>query len=98
MSAAGSGAAKAWPGRSVLTGFLLILTIPLGLAGCAGTVRCPTPTSQLDHARQETVRRREELEKAEAEEGAWDARKEAAAERVRAIQARLDSLASERHH
>jgi hypothetical protein len=41
---------------------------------------------------------REEADRAEAEEEAWDARREAAAERARAIKARLDSLAAERHH
>jgi len=97
MSAAGSGTVKAWPGRSALTGFLLLLAAPLGLAGCAATARCPTPTRQLDRVREETVRTREAADQAEAEEAAWDARKDAAAERVRTIQARLDSLASERH-
>jgi len=71
----------------------------LGLGGCGrATVRCPIPTSQLDRSRQETVRIREEADQAVAEEEAWAARKEAAAERVRVIKARLDSLASEHHH
>ena len=41
---------------------------------------------------------REEADRAAAEEDAWGARREAAAERVRTIKARLDSLASEHHH
>jgi hypothetical protein len=71
----------------------------LGLAGCGrATVRCPIPTSQLDRSRQETIRMREEADRASAEEEAWGARREAASERAKTIKARLDSLASEHHH
>ena len=90
--------AKAWPDRRALTAFLLLLSAPLGLAGCGhATVPCPTPVGQLERVRQETVRMMEDTDKAVAEEEAWDARKTAAAERVEATRARLDSLASERH-
>jgi hypothetical protein len=71
----------------------------LGLAGCGrATVRCSTPIGQLDRSRQETASAREEADRAAAEEEAWGARREAASERVKAIKARLDSLASEHHH
>jgi hypothetical protein len=76
--------------------FLLVIT-PLGVAGCGhATVPCPTPTVELDRIRAETEQAREDSEKAQEEEGAWEARKEAAAQRVRDIQARLDSLAAAR--
>jgi hypothetical protein len=78
---------------------LLLGTTALGAAGCGqATVPCPTPTAQLDLLREETERFRDETERAQAEEGAWDARREAAARRVSDIEARLDSLAAVRHH
>ncbi len=86
-----------WPGRPALTVSFLLITWPVGFAGCGhATVPCPTPTSQIDRLRGEAERLREDTEKAQAEEEAWDARKEAAAQRVLAAQARLDSLAAAR--
>lgn len=99
LSAAGSGTAKAWPGRSALTAFLILFTALFGLAGCGhATVPCPTPTTQLDRLRGEAERLREETERAQTEEGAWEARREAAASRAEAAQARLDSIAAGRDH
>ena len=40
---------------------------------------------------------REETERAQTEEGAWEARREAAAERAAALTARLDSIAAGRN-
>jgi hypothetical protein len=77
----------------------LLGTTAFGVSGCGqATVPCPTPTSQLDRLRAETERLRQENDRAQTEEGAWDARREAAALRVSDIQARLDSLATVRHH
>jgi hypothetical protein len=71
----------------------------LDIIGCGhATVPCPTPTTQLDRLRDETERLRQDTERAKAEEGAWDARREAAAQRVSEMEARLDSLAAVRHH
>jgi hypothetical protein len=77
----------------------LLGTTALGVAGCGqATVPCPTPTTRLDRLRDETGRLRDDAERAQAEQGAWDARKEAAAQRVSDMEARLDSLAAVRHH
>ena len=77
----------------------LLVAIPLGLAGCGhATVPCPTPTVELDRLRAETERAREDTERAATEEGAWEARKDAAEQRVRDIEARNDSLAGARPH
>lgn len=90
---------KAWPGRRTLAAVVFLGAMALGAPGCGqATVPCPTPTTQLDRLRAETERRREDADRAHTEEGAWDARKEAAAQRVSDIQARLDSLAAVRHH
>jgi hypothetical protein len=56
-------------------------------------VPCPTPTAELDRLRGETERIREASEQAAGEEEAWGARKEAAEQRLRDIEARRDSLA-----
>jgi ABC-type phosphate transport system auxiliary subunit len=78
---------------------LLVGAAALGPSGCGqATVPCPTPTSQLDRLRSETERLRQDADRAQAEQGAWDARRQAAAQRVSGIQARLDSLAAVRHH
>jgi len=91
------GTAKAWPGRRALAVALILAA--LGTSGCGqATVPCPTPASQLDRLRSETERQRQDADRAQEEEGAWDARREAAARRVTEIQARLDSLAAVRHH
>jgi len=88
-----------WPGRPAPTVMSLLVTTLLGVAGCGhATVPCPTPTTELDRLRAETDRTREEKEKAQEEEGAWEARKEAAAQRVRDIEARIDSVAAARSH
>jgi hypothetical protein len=93
---AGSGAARMWPGRSALTVSLLLISTPLGFAGCGhATVPCPTPTTELDKSRSEAERLREDTEKVQAEEEAWAARRDAAAEKVETARARLDSLAAE---
>jgi hypothetical protein len=87
-----------WPGRPALAVIVLLLTTPLGLAGCGhATVPCPTPTGQLDRLRGETERLREDTERAQTEEEAWVARREAAEQRVEEAQARLDSLKSGRN-
>jgi hypothetical protein len=92
---AGSGTAGIRPALPVLAALFLLVVIPLGLTGCGhATVPCPTPTRELDRLRVETERLREDAERAEAEEEAWVARKDAAAQRVRDIQARRDSLAA----
>ena len=97
MPAAGSGTARIRPGRPSPTVVSLLLAIPLGLAGCGhATVPCPTPTTELDRSRAETERMRQDTEKAQSEEEAWGARKDAAEQRVRDIQARNDSLADAR--
>ena len=94
---AGSRTARMWPGRPVPTLAFLLVTMLLGVMGCGhATVPCPTPTVELDHLRAETDRARQDSEKAQGEEGAWGARKEAAAQRVRDIEARIDSLAAAR--
>ena len=99
MPPARSGTVKAWPGRRALAAVMFLGATALGAPGCGGaTVRCPTPTTQLDRLRDESERLREDADRAHTEEGAWDARKEAAAQRVSDIQARLDSLAAVRHH
>lgn len=72
---------------------MILITTPFGLAGCGhATVPCPTPTTDLDRLRGETERLRQDTERAQGEEEAWNARKEAAAQRVADTQARLDSL------
>jgi hypothetical protein len=77
----------------------LLGTTAFGVTGCGhATVPCPTPTTQLDRLRDETERLRADAERARTEEGAWDARREAAAQRASDMEARLDSLAAVRHH
>ena len=99
MPPAGSGTARIRPGLPALTAFFLLVAIPLGFTGCGhATVPCPTPTTELDRLRAETERARENTERARAEEEGWVARKEAAAQRVRDIEARNDSLAGARSH
>lgn len=99
MPPARSGTVKAWPGRRTLAAVMFLGATALGAPGCGqATVPCPTPTTQLDRLRDETERLREDADRAHTEEGAWDARREAAAQRVSDIQARLDSLAAVRHH
>jgi len=94
---AGSRTARMLPGRPVPTLVIPLVTMLLGVIGCGhATVPCPTPTVELDRLRAETDRVREDSDKAQGEEGAWEARKEAAAQRVRDIEARLDSLAAAR--
>ena len=97
LPAAGSGTARIRPGRPSPIVVSLLLAIPLGLAGCGhATVPCPTPTTELDRLRAETEEKRQDTEKAQTEEEAWGARREAAEQRVRDIQARNDSLADAR--
>lgn len=85
--------------RRALSVVFLLGTTTLGVSGCGqATVPCPTPTTQLDRLRAETESLREEADRAKTEQGAWEARKEAAAQRVSDIQARLDSLAAVPHH
>lgn len=94
---AGFGTARIRPGLPALTALFLLVTIPLGLTGCGhATVPCPTPTTELDRARAETERLRADADRAQTEEEAWGARKDAAAQRVRDIEARNDSLAGAR--
>jgi hypothetical protein len=96
---AGSGTARFRPGLPALTAFFLLVAIPLGLTGCGhATVPCPTPTTELDRLRSESERLRQDAERAQSEEEAWGARKEAAAQRLRDIEARNDSLAGARSH
>ena len=86
-------AVRNWSDFSVLTALLLLSTTPLAVTGCGhATVPCPTPTSELDRLRDETEGARAETDRAEAEGAALEARREAAAERVAAGQAALDSL------
>jgi hypothetical protein len=85
--------ARNWPERSILAGLLLCAWTPLLLAGCGhATVPCPTPTSELDRLRDETGAASAETDRADVEEGALEARRDAAAERVAAAQEALDSL------
>ena len=96
--AAGSPTAKAWPVPEAAIVFFLLVTPSLGLAGCGhATVPCPTPTTELDHLRNETERLREETERVQTEEEAWNARRDAAQARAEEAQARLDSLEAERN-
>ena len=94
-----SQTAKAWPVPEAAIVFFLLVTAPLGVAGCGhATVPCPTPTTELDRLRGETERLREETERVQTEEEAWNARRDAAQERAERAQARLDSLEAERSH
>ncbi len=94
-----SHTAKGWPVPGTAIVLLFLVTMPLGVTGCGhATVPCPTPTTELDRLRSETERLREDTERVQTEEGAWEARRDAAAQRAEDAQARLDSLGAERNH
>ena len=90
----GSEMARFQPGPGTIIATFLLLPISLALAGCGhASLRCPTPTTELDRLRTETEQLREEIDRAAGEEDAWEARKDAAQQRLEEIQARSDSLA-----
>jgi hypothetical protein len=76
--------------RGLLLGALLGLPI---LAGCGGAhAPCPTPTSEIDRLRQESTRMQTDLDRAVAEERRLRSERDAAALKLGAAQAALDSL------
>ena len=70
------------------------LAVATGLGGCGGaTAPCPTPTTELDSLRTVAESLEREVDRETAESRKLEARHDAAARRVEAAQAGLDSLA-----
>jgi hypothetical protein len=92
-SPAHSRTARIRPARPATSLLYFLIAIPFGLTGCGhATVPCPTPTSDLDRLRAQSEELRDNVDKSKTEEDAWEARRDAAAQRVREIEARRDSL------
>lgn len=85
-----------WPARLAAEARGLLLGALLGLpilAGCGGAhAPCPTPTSEIDRLRQESTRMQTDLDRAVAEERRLRSERDAAALKLGAAQAALDSL------
>ena len=78
-------------GRLVL--FLALCLASAGLPGCGGALAtCPTPTSDIDRHREESLAAERDTRAALSEERALRAEREQAAARIGAAQAALDSL------
>jgi hypothetical protein len=70
-----------------------ILISGAGLSGCGGAhAPCPTRTSDLDRHREESIAAERDVRAALTDEHVIRAKRDAAAERIEAAQAALDSL------